>query len=63
MSYGTQKGNSTDSAVGIYGYNKHKTTTLNEAPSVSIPGDPSLSISPSSFYELEDPTPYFSFNL
>lgn len=55
MSYGAQKGNTNDSAVGIYGYYKHKTMLLDIAPS--------LSISPSVTYETESPTPYFSFDL
>lgn len=63
LSYGAQKGNTNDSAVGIYGYYKHKVRSLNVAPTVSIPGGPSLSISSESTYETEKPTPYFSFNL
>lgn len=63
LSYGAEKGNATDSAVGIYGYYKHKVRSLNVAPTVSIPGGPSLLISSESTYETEKPTPYFSFNL
>ncbi|WP_143021607.1 hypothetical protein [Paenibacillus sp. OK060] len=61
MSYGAEKGNATDSAVGIYGYYKHKVRSLNVAPTVSIPGGPSLLISSESTYETEKPTPYLSF--
>ncbi|KOY16776.1 hypothetical protein [Paenibacillus xylanivorans] len=63
MSYGGQKGNTSDVTVGIHGYYKHKVRSLNVAPTVTIPGGPSLTISSESTYETESPTPYFSFNL
>ncbi|MEK4370011.1 hypothetical protein MKY92_07710 [Paenibacillus sp. FSL R5-0623] len=63
MSYGAQKGNTNDIAVGIHGYYKHKVSSLNVAPSITIPGGPSLRISSESTYETEKPTPYFSFDL